>query len=165
MQNQGMPKIVSSQCLENTTNYALQERMKHCNENRASRKMYHYSLSKPPLNSNFKIGQGSSEEKWKYLRGETLTENIYPPKPRHPLLNDNYFVSENTKQTWAQKWTTNENVSWMSKRGGVLMQGRSDIKTASGLNDHRSAEMALKSSDGERGRKRAPSIDVVMDVL
>ena len=55
--NQGMPKIGSSQCLEETRNNPLEERMKHCNENRASRKIYHYSLSKPSFNSNFKIGQ------------------------------------------------------------------------------------------------------------
>jgi len=45
------------------------------------------------------------------------------------------------------------------------MQGRSDIKTASGLNDHRSAETALQSSDGKRGHKCAQSIDLVRALL
>ena len=51
------------------------------------------------------------------------------------------------KRTRAQKNKTGENVSRMSKRGGVLMQGRSDIKTASDFNIHISAETALQSSD------------------
>ena len=53
----------------------------------------------------------------------------------------------------------------MSKRGGVLMQGRSDIKTASGLNSHRSAETALQSNDGEKGRKRAQITDLMRVLL
>ena len=53
----------------------------------------------------------------------------------------------------------------MSKRGGVLMQGRSDMKTDFDFNSHRSAETGLQSSDGERGRKHAKVIDVVRDLL
>ena len=44
------------------------------------------------------------------------------------------------------------------------MQGRSDIKTASDLNSHQSAETDLQSHDGERSRKRAQSMDVVRDL-
>ena len=45
---------------------------------------------------------------------------------------------------------TNENVSWMSKRGGVLMQGRSNIQTVSGLNDHE-AQKRLWNGMMEKG--------------
>ena len=97
MQNQGIPKIDSSKCLEEAKNNRLEERMKHGNENRASKKMYDPSLSKPSLSSNFKIGQCSSDDQWKYIERETSTKNIFQPKPHHPLQNEIYFISENPK--------------------------------------------------------------------
>ena len=74
-------------------------------------------------------------------------------------------VGKIQKDMGSKKKKTDENVSWMSKRGGVLMQGRSDINTASDFSSHRSAETALQSSDGEIGRKHAKSIDLVRDLL
>ena len=44
------------------------------------------------------------------------------------------------------------------------MQGRSDIKTTSRFNIS-SAETTLQSNGGERGRKRAQSIDLVRVLL
>ena len=81
----------------------------------------------------------------KYTSTQT---NPFTPQRKLPRLGK-------YKKTWAQKRKIDENVSRMSKRGGVLMQGRSDIKTASGFNDQRRAETALQSSDGESGRKPA----------
>ena len=45
--NQGIPKSVSSEYLEGARKHPLEKRMKHDYENRASRKMYQHSLSKP----------------------------------------------------------------------------------------------------------------------
>ena len=89
MQHQMMPKYVSSQSLEETSNSSLEEGMKSCDENRPSCKIYHLSPSKPSLNSNLNFGKALSEEKWRYLRRETSTEILIQPKPHHPLLNEN----------------------------------------------------------------------------
>ena len=130
--NQGIPKFVSSQSLEETRNIPLEERMRCCCQNRTSRKVFQ-SKTTPSSNLNFKIGQGSSDDKWKFLRGGTSTLNFKstqttPSTPTRKLLG-----LGKCEQGMSSKSKTTENVSWMSKRGGVLMQGRSDIKKASDL--------------------------------
>ena len=118
-------------------------------------------MSKALSRLRFTIGQRPSDEKWKYIRGKINTRNIDQPKPGHLLPNKTYSELENTNEACTRKNKTNENVSWITKRGAVLMQGRSDKKTASSLSGHRSAEMAMHWHMGDKRPKRAQSIDLV----
>lgn len=95
------------------------------------------STSQPSSTSNnyYYIGQGKPGRKKKNIGDKTLAQKIRKIEFHRIILPK---LCKAGKETCNAETKVKQNVSWMlSKRGGVLMDGRSDIKTASVASSNR----------------------------